>query len=224
MNARRKKLLGITFLALVWLILLAGWGLDDLPGFFAHPARAGVILGGVVGLVLAALLRIEFEPFRKGTRPVGSQRRWMLFAGLLLFCVTAWLPYSDRRGILVFQDTGLLRYSALVLLLMGVSLRLAGLAALGRQFSGYVTLQDDHRLVQTGVYSVFRHPMYLGGLLGWGGMGVVFRSYLVLPLLWLAGLFIFFRIRQEERLLGEQFGAEFDAYRRRTWRLIPGVF
>jgi protein-S-isoprenylcysteine O-methyltransferase Ste14 len=32
------------------------------------------------------------------------------------------------------------------------------------------------------------------------------------------------RIRSEERLLHEQFGAEYDAYRSRTARLIPGLY
>jgi protein-S-isoprenylcysteine O-methyltransferase Ste14 len=33
-----------------------------------------------------------------------------------------------------------------------------------------------------------------------------------------------YRIRAEEKLLAMQFGAEFEAYRRRTWRLIPFVY
>ena len=32
------------------------------------------------------------------------------------------------------------------------------------------------------------------------------------------------RIRAEERLLSETFGAEYDAYRARTWRLLPYVY
>ena len=32
------------------------------------------------------------------------------------------------------------------------------------------------------------------------------------------------RIKAEERLLSENFGAEYDAYRARTWRLIPYVY
>jgi protein-S-isoprenylcysteine O-methyltransferase Ste14 len=32
------------------------------------------------------------------------------------------------------------------------------------------------------------------------------------------------RIRAEERLLASQFGAEYEAYRARTSRLIPGVY
>jgi protein-S-isoprenylcysteine O-methyltransferase Ste14 len=32
------------------------------------------------------------------------------------------------------------------------------------------------------------------------------------------------RIRSEERLLAERFGAEYESYRARTWRLAPGVY
>ena len=32
------------------------------------------------------------------------------------------------------------------------------------------------------------------------------------------------RIAAEERLLSETFGAEYEAYRARTWRLIPYVY
>ena len=32
------------------------------------------------------------------------------------------------------------------------------------------------------------------------------------------------KIRLEERALGETFGADFDAYRRDTWALVPMVF
>jgi protein-S-isoprenylcysteine O-methyltransferase Ste14 len=32
------------------------------------------------------------------------------------------------------------------------------------------------------------------------------------------------RIRSEETLLRSQFGAAYDAYRARTWRLLPGLY
>jgi protein-S-isoprenylcysteine O-methyltransferase Ste14 len=35
---------------------------------------------------------------------------------------------------------------------------------------------------------------------------------------------LFARIGAEERLLRSQFGAEYDAYRSRTSRLIPGIY
>jgi protein-S-isoprenylcysteine O-methyltransferase Ste14 len=32
------------------------------------------------------------------------------------------------------------------------------------------------------------------------------------------------RIHSEERLLQSQFGETYDAYRARTWRLVPGLY
>jgi protein-S-isoprenylcysteine O-methyltransferase Ste14 len=32
------------------------------------------------------------------------------------------------------------------------------------------------------------------------------------------------RIHSEERLLREHFGAEYDTYVARTWRLVPGIY
>jgi protein-S-isoprenylcysteine O-methyltransferase Ste14 len=32
------------------------------------------------------------------------------------------------------------------------------------------------------------------------------------------------RMNSEERLLRSQFGQEYEAYRARTWRLIPGLY
>jgi protein-S-isoprenylcysteine O-methyltransferase Ste14 len=95
---------------------------------------------------------------------------------------------------------------------------------LGHRFSGLVAIQPGHTLVTSGVYSVIRHPSYLGLLvnsLGWAlafrsGVGVLLTAFTIPPLL--------VRIRAEEVLLRTQFGADYDAYRARTSRLIPGLY
>jgi protein-S-isoprenylcysteine O-methyltransferase Ste14 len=79
-------------------------------------------------------------------------------------------------------------------------------------------------LVTNGIYGRVRHPSYLGLLimgLGWAltfrsGVGVVLAALVIPPLL--------ARIRSEEALLQSQFGEEYDSYRRRTSRLIPGIY
>ena len=103
-------------------------------------------------------------------------------------------------------------------------LAFVALRALGKQYSGYVTLQEDHQLVQTGIYGVIRHPIYLRALMVFVGLPLIFRSWLLLPLFVVGVLFVGYRIRQEEKLLAEHFGAEFEAYRRRTWRLLPYLY
>ena len=79
-------------------------------------------------------------------------------------------------------------------------------------------------MVTSGAYGVIRHPSYLGLLvnsLGWAlafrsGVGILLTALLIPPLL--------ARIHAEERLLRTQFGDEYDAYRSRTSRLIPGLY
>ena len=106
----------------------------------------------------------------------------------------------------------------------GGALRLWPVFVLGPRFSGLVAIQPGHRLVTRGVYGVIRHPSYLGLLvnaLGWAlafrsGAGVVLTALMLPP--------IVARIRAEEALLRSHFGAAYETYRRRTWRMIPGVY
>jgi protein-S-isoprenylcysteine O-methyltransferase Ste14 len=59
------------------------------------------------------------------------------------------------------------------------------------------------------------------GALGWG---LVFRSWVGVVLALLNLIPLIARIRSEEELLRAHFGAEYEAYRARTWRLIPGIY
>jgi protein-S-isoprenylcysteine O-methyltransferase Ste14 len=134
------------------------------------------------------------------------------------------LPYGDRRGWLVHHGPDALRYLGLLLYAAGNALAFAAVKTLDKQYSGYVTLQDDHRLVQHGIYGVIRHPIYLRMLFVGVSVPLIFRSWLWVPFLLVIVGIVAYRIRAEEKLLAMQFGAEFEAYRRRTWRLIPFVY
>jgi protein-S-isoprenylcysteine O-methyltransferase Ste14 len=138
--------------------------------------------------------------------------------------LSAYLPaYTDRRGFLAI-DGDAVRWLGVFLFAAGGALRLWPVFVLGRRFSGLVTIQPGHTLVTTGAHSVIRHPSYLGPLinaLGWAlafrsGIGALLTALLIPPLL--------ARIRAEETLLRTQFGGVYDAYRSRTWQLIPGVY
>lgn len=222
---KKKAAVGLLAqLGIVWIVLFLGWGLDDLGGFFAHPARAGLLGVFLLGTALVLGWRLDVQVFRKGQRPVGRQR-WLLPALLAIGLSLIWfLPYGDRRGLLTFTDADALRWAGLVLYAVASAVALVALRTLGKHYSGYVTIQEDHQLVQSGIYGVIRHPIYLRGLLVMVGLPLIFRSWLVFPMVVCFALFVAARIRQEEKLLGETFGAEFDAYRRRTWRLFPYLY
>jgi protein-S-isoprenylcysteine O-methyltransferase Ste14 len=140
------------------------------------------------------------------------------------FALLVFLPFGDRRGLLTFTDWAALRWAGIVLVVVGTTIRLAGVWSLGKQVSGHVTIQEDHQLVQTGIYRHLRHPMYLGFVIMNPSLALIFRSWLVFPFLIWTLIFVLLRIGQEERLLGEHFGSEFESYRRRTWRLVPHIY
>lgn len=205
------------------LLVLLGWGFNNLPAFFANPARSGLAALTLAAAISAVLLRIDPQPLRRGATPIGHQR---LQLGVLLFLslVLLWfLPFADRRKILTLQSV-YWRYQGLLLCWGGVAVRLLAMKTLGKYFSAYVTLQPDHRLVRHGVYASIRHPLYLSLLLAPTGIALVFASALALPVLLLAAIFVFDRIQKEERLLAARFPSEFEYYRHRTWRLIPLLF
>ncbi len=140
------------------------------------------------------------------------------------FGVIGYLPaYTDRIGFWTF-DGDSIRWTGVVLFAAGGALRIWPVFVLGRRFSGLVAIQPGHTLVTSGMYGLIRHPSYLGLLinaLGWSlafrsGVGVLLTALLIPPLL--------ARIRSEEALLRSHFGAEYDTYTRRTWRLIPWIF
>lgn len=223
MTRSKGTAVGLLAQLLISGLVLVGWGLDDVRGFFAHAARAGLFVVAVLGTAFVVLSNPDVNPFRKGEKPVSGQAWLVVFIPLTVF-LAVFLPYADRRGLMVFPETNALRYFGLGLNAVGSAIRLTGLRTLGKQFSGYVTLQKDHQLIQSGIYGFIRHPMYLGVLLALPGFALAFRSWLALPLLVVFGALLLVRIEWEEKLLAEHFGAEFDVYRHRTWRLLPYLY
>src|SRR5215469_8918824 len=199
---------------------LAIWGWGGFGPFFSHPARIAVTLI-FFALTFAAL-------FTEGNISTGEREdrsnRWVLAAFTILSILSAYLcAYTDRKDIWVL-DGDTVRWIGVVLLLLGGVIRLWPVYVLGRRFSGLVAIQPGHRLVTTGIYGLVRNPSYVGLLLSSFAWALVFRSAvgLVLSALMIPPLIA--RIHAEERLLASQFGEEYETYRRRTWRLIPGLY
>jgi protein-S-isoprenylcysteine O-methyltransferase Ste14 len=199
-------------------IAILGWG--GFAAFFSHPARTVL---AITTLVLSAVALFSGGNLSPGERE-DRANRWVIIAFALIGLLLAYLPaYTDRNDIWTL-DGGAIRWLGVVLFAAGGALRLWPVFVLGHRFSGLVAIQPGHRLVTHGVYGIIRHPSYLGLLinsLGWAlafraGAGVLLMALLVPPLL--------ARIRAEEALLRTHFGAEYDAYCSRTWRLIPGLY
>jgi protein-S-isoprenylcysteine O-methyltransferase Ste14 len=216
-----RWLLAAVLLALTFLFLAlsaAGWG--GWAALLANPARATFVVASLVFTVMGVL-----SPFNLSTgKREDASNRWILFPGVVLPLVAAWgMAYLDRRDRWVL-DGDATRWVGVALSLAGGALRIWPIFVLGRRFSGLVAIQHGHILVTDGPYRWIRNPSYLGGLLATLGWPLVFRSGPGLILMALLTWLIIVRIDAEEALLASEFGAEYDAYRQRTWRLVPWVY
>ncbi|MGO1076737.1 methyltransferase family protein [Inquilinus sp. CA228] len=92
---------------------------------------------------------------------------------------------------------------------------------LAGNWSGTVTLKQDHELVRSGPYALVRHPIYTGLLLAAVGTVVAIdRWSAVLALALMAAAFLR-KIVIEERFMADAFGPAYAAYSRATARLVP---
>jgi protein-S-isoprenylcysteine O-methyltransferase Ste14 len=111
---------------------------------------------------------------------------------------------------------------------LGVALVAAGIAIafwarwhLGANWSGTVTLKENHELIRTGPYRSIRHPIYTGILLALLGTAVQIgqvRSFLAFVVAWLC---FYFKARREESFLREEFGDRFAEHIGRTGMFLP---
>lgn len=214
------KLAAFTIAMVCFQFTLAVLGAGGMAAYFSHPARTSLAVI-TVALTIASL-------FTSGNVSPGEREdranRWVLPAFGFLTILAAYLPaYTDRRDFWTF-DGDSVRWLGVVLFAAGGALRIWPVFTLGRRFSGLVAIQPGHTLVTTGIYRRVRNPSYLGMLVNALGWALAFRSAagVLLTALLLPPLVA--RIRAEERLLRAHFGAEYDAYCARTWRLIPGIY
>jgi protein-S-isoprenylcysteine O-methyltransferase Ste14 len=199
---------------------LAILGRGGAANFFCYPALIALTLVLVVLTIAAWFAGGNLSPGEREDR----SNRWVIAAFAILGLLDAFLPaYTDRLDFWTF-DGAVIRWIGVFLFAGGGVIRLWPVYVLGNRFSGLVAIQPGHTLVTDGIYRTIRHPSYLGLLvstLGWGlafrsGVGVILAALMLVPLV--------ARMNAEERLLQSQFGAEYDAYRARTWRLIPGFY
>jgi protein-S-isoprenylcysteine O-methyltransferase Ste14 len=218
MNTLRFALITTVSLAIYLGLAIAGAG--GPAQFFSHPPLLALT---VITVALGAAALFTEGHLGSGVREDRSNR-WVIGALGLLGFIDAYLPaYTDRYDILTFGGESV-RWFGVALFALGGVLRLAPVFVLGRRFSGLVAIQPNHRLLTNGIYGVIRHPSYLGLLVNALGWGLAFRAGVGVAIAALMLLVVLARINSEERLLRETFGAEYDAYRTRTWRLIPHVY
>jgi protein-S-isoprenylcysteine O-methyltransferase Ste14 len=114
---------------------------------------------------------------------------------------------------------------ALWTLVIGLGIRAAAIVTLGRAFSANVALRAGQTLNRSGLYSVVRHPSYLGLEIVFLAFALHSRTWACLAVVLIPPtLAVLYRIHVEESALRLAFGADYEDYSRCTKRLIPGIY
>jgi protein-S-isoprenylcysteine O-methyltransferase Ste14 len=114
---------------------------------------------------------------------------------------------------------------------LGPALTIAGLGfavwarfAIGRNWGGMITVQQDHKLIQRGPYAIVRHPIYSGFMLATLGTAIILGEIGGLVSVALIVISWGYKAHLEESFMIEQFGVEYEKYRHKVKRLIPGIW
>lgn len=194
------------------------------------PRLLAEIVYGVVDLCWI-LFGVIFLVGKKGAARSDRKRATSSLFGLVLQCIGYAVVWAFRRPL--FAPLVPMRRSVevtvafvtMAIALGSIWFSLAAVKSLGRQWALEARVIEGHELVKLGPYSVVRNPIYLGmfGLLLATGLAISQWEALVAAIvLFLAGNEI--RIRSEERLLREEFGAQFEEYARCVPAFFPRIF
>ena len=134
----------------------------------------------------------------------------------IIYAATDWLDFANYSLPIWARWLGVL--------LIGLALFVfwRAHADLGLNWSPTLEIREHHALVTQGIYGVIRHAMYASQWL-W-----VIAQPLLLPN-WIAGFlnllvfvpFYFLRVREEEKLMLEQFGEQYRSYMQKVGGVLP---
>jgi len=121
-------------------------------------------------------------------------------------------------------------HTTLALGVVGDCIVLAGAAftvwariTLGRNWSAEVTFKQDHELIESGPYALARHPIYTGLIVMALGTAVNNGRAIGIALLFSLCAALWWKARQEERVMSRHFPGAYADYKMRVRAIIPFV-
>ena len=148
---------------------------------------------------------------------------------LIFLLITTGFIYTiisiRRLHIQLLPATMATQLAGIVLCAVGIGIAIWARRVLGANWSGIVTLKQDHELVRRGPYRFVRHPIYSGVLLAAAGTFVAILPTLQ-GLICMTFLFTGLRLKSlyEEQILSRTFPDQYPQYRREVKALVPFIY
>ena len=180
-----------------------------------------------LALVVQILIRAPFD--RKRRREKVSESRftgqekailWLLLIGGLvvpiIYAATNWLEFAD------YNLPAWAGWLGVALTTLSLFVFWRAHVDLGANWSPTLEIHEKHKLITHGIYRFIRHPMYASQWI------LAFAQPLLLQN-WIAGFinllaflpFYLLRVREEEKLMLEQFGDQYRSYMQTVGSVFP---
>jgi protein-S-isoprenylcysteine O-methyltransferase Ste14 len=199
--------------------MVAGWGSIDFFRYIPHciVAASALIAPFVVPQAKSSALKYGKER--------GESSLQFIFLALLSTVGLGFLlPYFAGHNLGKIPISDSLHYLGVAIFLSGYWIRTIAARKLNKQFSYLVTIQEHHQLITSGIYSLIRHPVYLGTILAVIGMFLVFPTWFGLAFVFVYSAILIHRMTLEEKLLFKYFGSVYQEYTLKSFRLIPHIY
>lgn len=162
---------------------------------------------------------------KKSTVKSGGDNRSLLMLWIVIGGCLSIGPYSATFHIWPVGNAQTLVLVGCGICIIGFIIRWVAIMQLGKMFTVNVVIDQQHTLKTTGLYKIVRHPSYLGIILIIAGLQVCTGSaftfiIVVLPIF----IALNYRIIIEENALINEFGNQYEDYKKRVSRLVPGIY
>jgi protein-S-isoprenylcysteine O-methyltransferase Ste14 len=183
----------------------------------------------VASSVVMVIVRAPYGQRSRGVKVAKSRRGTLEIVLLTIAWLSFLLPFVwMATPVLAFADYPshpVPLVAGSVCLALGLWLFARSHADLGTNWSITLEVRERHELITQGIYRRVRHPMYAALLLYSLGQALVLPNWIAGPSYGVAMALLFaLRLGPEERMMLEEFGEAYEAYRTRTKRLVPGVW
>lgn len=211
-----KKFIKIFIVSLIIILI-------PLPGnqeMFKYPQLWILIIIVIAASMLQPDYKVLLDKTNSQDKGTEIQIIWSVFI-IQLFAIVETTYFRFPDSMLWNAYTSI----SLLLIISGLLLRTWSIYTLGDFFTMHLSVQNKHKVINSGPYKYLRHPSYLGAFMIYIGIPFFLHAWfssivavIILPIIWLR------RIYYEEKMLVEKLGEEYLSYCKSVKRIIPGIW
>ena len=183
----------------------------------------------VIDLILIAIIRIYFGKHRLKTQykisinPIIERiNSYLVSFGMIYFpLMNIFFGYFGKFFI---EIPNIFKIISSIIITIDIIIFYLSHKNLADSWSPFLEIKDKQKLVKTGIYKYIRHPMYLSMWIFAIFQGFVLSNYFlgIFGVLTWANLY-FVRVANEEKMMLDTFGEEYEKYIENTGRLLPKI-